>query len=370
MHSQSKPKPQRITPPITRQLSKSKNLSQKQTKSSQERKPNPNRKTTPPPLIRTSTPTESQFLYENPNSEISNSEPFLISISTPESQQTQDQQHPGMTHVQPTSSENNLLEEGMETNQSHQLSDSVTAINLSGILNKTVQDTRPKPNPTPTIQENEGFSFIEAKGKRLKSALIILAKASHHKTFMETCLMRNAPPRNMAVWVQPHIYHSNPQIEKQWRETLNEASLSLTNLLIKHYSKIIQTEQETIEEIKTEITDHLKHTTSRDLAITKWKHLSKQAEDEARKLAENLKETRENKLHRKRKRTESMSDMLPTKQRQQQPQQEPDALIKALTGLLNDYSKNDYTQQTQGEKGKEPYHGRGYPRKGGPPYTH
>ena len=42
--------------------------------------------------------------------------------------------------------------------------------------------------------EIEGQSFLQCRGKRLKSAFIILAKASHHKLFMETCLSRNTPP--------------------------------------------------------------------------------------------------------------------------------------------------------------------------------
>ena len=146
----------------------------------------------------------------------------------------------------PTRSESNLEDE-METtntnnpgNQTPELSDSVTAINLSGILNKIIQDLQAQPNTAPTLTailtrwEKESQLFIEAKGKRLKSALIIIAKASHHKAFMEACLTRNTAPRNMALWVQPHIYHSNPQIERQWRDTLHRASLDLTRTLTQH----------------------------------------------------------------------------------------------------------------------------------------
>lgn len=46
-----------------------------------------------------------------------------------------------------------------------------------------------------TQQSGDGTpSFVETMGKRLKATLIIIAKASHHKAFMETCLLRNTPP--------------------------------------------------------------------------------------------------------------------------------------------------------------------------------
>ena len=200
-----------------------------------------------------------------------------------------------MTEAEPTNSEANLLdEEGLlmetEGNQDH-LSDSVTQINLSGILNKTVQNI-PTPQESqieinkPT--ENNTSSFLETTGKNLKSSLIIMVKASHHKTFMETCLMRNSPPKNMSLWVQPHIYHSNSQVEKQWKDTLHQASLNLTSTLINHYAKIIKNEQENLENIKREISTYLSHlqASQKDETIARWKAISKQAVEEARKLGE------------------------------------------------------------------------------------
>ena len=359
MYSQLKPRPPRTTPPITRQGSKNRNLSH--------RRVQPTQTHSPPPLIRSSTPTEtlspsqteSQVLYEH-SQPLTN--PNIIQLSTPESQ---------MTQPLPTRSETNLLEENMEINQDP-LSDSVTEINLSGILNKTIL---PQPPSRKTMQfgmefETERTTFLDSKGKRLKSALIVIAKASHHKNFMETCLARRQPPKNMTLWVQPHIYHSNTQVEKQWRDTLKEAELSLTSTLIQHYSSIIEAEKQTLEIIKKEIAEYLKLQNPREEAIENWKKIRKQAEDEARKLSESLKETRINKLHRKRQRSDSMQNLVPEGQRQQL---NPNPLIQALHGFLNDYSKNEQPQQEHREyrgKGKEPAHGRGILRKGGPPSGH
>ena len=290
---QSKIKPQCTIPPITRQGSRSKTLSQMRAKLSQT--------SNPPPLIRTSTPTESlnlsltdnqsgsqsgsqpdsQYLYENTQTENTQTNYHIIPInlSTPPSQ---------MAQHQPTRSETNLLDENMDTNQD-QLSDSITNINLLGILNKTMQQP---PQPNSQIKEvNDRAPFLESRGKRLKAALIILAKSSHHKTFMETCMARHQPPKNMSLWVQPHIYHSNAQVEKHWRDTLHEAGLNLTSILIKHYASVIKAEQETIETIRKEVIDYIKQANPREEAIQTWKTLSKQAETEARQLSNTVKET-------------------------------------------------------------------------------
>ena len=78
-------------------------------------------------------------------------------------------------------------------------------------------------------------TFLEEKAKKLKASLTILAKASHHKSFMETCLNAKTPPRSMCLWVEPHIYHSTKEIENEWIDILTTASLKLLVTLIKHY---------------------------------------------------------------------------------------------------------------------------------------
>ena len=122
----------------------------------------------------------------------------------------------------------------------------------------------------------------------------------------------------MSLWVQPHIYHSDPEVERQWRDTLHQASLNLTTTLIEHYKKVIKNEQDELEKIKIEIANYLKHLTgtTRDEEIARWKQQSKTAEEEARKLSESLRESRDSKLFRKRKRTESMSNLVPNASKQ------------------------------------------------------
>ena len=104
------------------------------------------------------------------------------------------------------------------------LSDSIGKINLSGILNKTLEGTSEmlqllEEDEATTTNHNAipatGQTFDE-KLKKVKSSLIILAKASHHRIFMETCLKEKNPPRNMRLWVEPHIYHSTKEVEKEW----------------------------------------------------------------------------------------------------------------------------------------------------------
>lgn len=76
------------------------------------------------------------------------------------------------------------------------ISDSIGKANLSGILNKTLKGTSEmlkllKEEETTTASQTinpTDESFFEDKYKKLKALLIVLAKASHHRTFMETCL--------------------------------------------------------------------------------------------------------------------------------------------------------------------------------------
>ena len=82
-------------------------------------------------------------------------------------------------------SETNLLDINMEVDPS---SDSFIQINLSGILNKTIQSEGQYETPIDERLTQTTHS-IEGRTKRLKAALTIIVKASHHKAFMETCLM-------------------------------------------------------------------------------------------------------------------------------------------------------------------------------------
>ena len=167
--SHSKSKTTRTTPPITRQSSKTK-------------KDIPLHKGHPP----------LQIFYPNPNPVVvisyTKAHPQQIS-NNPLLYQLQANKPRKWPHAQPSRSETDLLDINMQVDP---LSDSVTQINLSGILNKTIQPESQRDSPVDDGPART--TFIETKGKRLKAALTIIAKASHHKTFMETCPMRNSPP--------------------------------------------------------------------------------------------------------------------------------------------------------------------------------
>ena len=99
-----------------------------------------------------------------------------------------------------------------------------------------------------------------------------------------------------------------------------------------------------------EIEEYLQNFTGscREDEIAKWREQSKTAEEEARKLSESLKESREAKLFRKRKRTDSQPNLmlstskqvlLPTPKQPHLQHNQPTDLIEALTGLINIYKK-------------------------------
>ena len=156
---------------------------------------------------------------------------------------------------------------------------------------------------------------------------------------------------------------------------------------------MITSERKTLDDIKQEITDYLKsieQTETRDSLKQSWKEITKRVEDEARQLSLSLKESRENKLHRKRGRANSQTD-LPTNKFTQRDDirsignnhppanptredtRDPNQFISALSDLLQQYKgqtdpKNlNPCPNSSKQRGKEPAHGRGYPRKMPPP---
>ena len=208
----------RISPPLTRQRSKH-SFNLRLASPSKER----SQRSAP---SQSDSRASSSFLYQ-PN-EQQTQESRLI-LSTPEETSM------NRRNTQPSRSGENLLDESISREGSPMdVSDSLGKVNLSGILNKTLEGTSEllklleeetiSTNQTTINQTDE--SFFEDKYKKLKSSLIVLVKASHHRTFMETCLNAKSPPRNMRLWVEPHIYHSK-EVEKEWRETLTTASLKL-----------------------------------------------------------------------------------------------------------------------------------------------
>lgn len=320
----------RPSPPITRQRLKHSFNLQIASQSKKQSQPGPSQIDSSP---------SSSFLYQ-PASQRN----LELQLTTPE-QSTMERT------TQPSRSDENLLEENMQTEQSPvDLSDSIGKINLSGILNKTLEGTSEmlkllEEEEATTTNHNAipatGQSYFDEKFKKVKSSLIILAKASHHRTFMETCLKGKNPPRNMRLWVEPHIYHSTREVEREWRDTLTTASLKLLATLIKHYTKVIEEEKQALEETLKEVTTKIKGTTNkeeRDTYAKLWRELRQNAQDEAKKVSEDLKGTRHKKLiQRKRKREQSQEELIPQPKR---------SFVEALTGFMQEYATKNNPQKT------------------------
>ena len=189
---------------------------------------------------------------------------------------------------------------------------------------------------------------------------------------MEVCLSAKTPPKSMRLWVEPHIYHTTVEVEKEWRDTLVSASLKLLATLIKHYTKVINDEKRKLEETLNEVTTQLKHTANKEQRETnakKWKALREIAQEEAKTISENLKELREKKTtQRKRRREPSQEDLTPQPKR---------SFVEALTGLMQQYTNKKQTQKNEegprnggrgsSSKGKGPANARSYAKKTWPP---
>ena len=111
------------------------------------------------------------------------------------------------------------------------------------------------------------------------------------------------------------------------------ASLKLLATLIKHYTKVIEEEKQTLEVTLKEVTTKIKETTNkeeRDTYAKIWKELRQNAQDKAKKISEGLKGIRQKKLiQRKRKREQSQEDLIPQAKR---------SFVEALTGFMQEYA--------------------------------
>ena len=354
--SKKPPKAKKGSPPITRQRSKHNQETATNTKELSESQ-------------------ESDFLYASPSQASQNTRP--ITLTTPESQKGSIGRESPRNLLTGTT---NQSEENMEMDE---LSSSACELNLSGILNQTMEgtsemlkllDEEDHVSTSKTQPNQTNLTLLDEKAKQLKASLIILAKASHHRTFMETCLHAKTPPRNMCLWVEPHIYHTSKETEKEWKDTLITASLKLLGTLVKHYSKIIEEEKDKLKTTIDTVTTYLKNITdkqTRDTETQNWKELKQAAEGEAKTIGENLREQRNKKLtQRKRKREKSMEDLTP------QPKK---SFVEALRGLMNEFRENKQTETEHTPKnenaprrgagnyatgrGKGPANGRSYVKK-------
>ena len=126
--------------------------------------------------------------------------------------------------------------------------------------------------------------------------------------------------------------------------------------------------KKTLKEVPTKI----KETTNkeeRDTYAKIWKELRQTAQDEAKKISEDLKGTRQKKpIQRKRKREQSQEDLIPLPKR---------SFVEALMGFMQEYAtkkqtpKNDDVPLNGGRnsssRGKGPMNRRNYTRKVVPP---
>lgn len=293
---------------------------------------------------------------------------------------------PGTSNVPETQQED--IQKNDSEMEIQLLSDSLEDLEISAFLETTIEGTSQlmanlsQPTQTQTQQDDlededeELMATILEKGKRLKASFIIMAKANHHKNFMETCLQNDKPPQSMTLWCKPHVYHTNSEVERQWRDTLHSASLKLVSILIKHHSKTVQTERKIMEEIQEEMKQtikNIKKPTIQLKAKQTWNQIVTAAKEETKTIQDDLKKTRENKLNpRKRRRPETEGDHDDRHEKAPKLEAQSD-ILQSLGNLFAQLQKNgqaprqpDHTYRE--ERRNYPYKGRGKDRANGREY--
>ena len=102
---------------------------------------------------------------------------------------------------------------------------------------------------------------------------------------METCL-KDKTHLETWLWVEPHIYHSTREAKREWRDTTASQTLSHPN----------QTQKNQRKNKLEETPQKLKKPQRRDTYAKLWRELRQNAQDETKKISEDLQGTRQKKL--------------------------------------------------------------------------
>ena len=105
------------------------------------------------------------------------------------------------------------------------------------------QDPTMDPAPSIASQAKELRAKILQNGKTLKQSLLDMATADHHRVVLRQAVRSRQIPRGLQPNTEPHIYKADPLVLSEWDQAQKELSIRLANILIKHYSKVIEFEQ-------------------------------------------------------------------------------------------------------------------------------
>eukprot|EP00731_Ephydatia_muelleri_P027557 Em0019g430a len=85
--------------------------------------------------------------------------------------------------------------------------------------------------------------------KELADTSFINQIASHHWTFLDSCIANKVYPLGMKAFVPCAVYKANDDLRKQWKVILNNTALELVEVCRKHYEKLINSSTDKINQL-------------------------------------------------------------------------------------------------------------------------
>ena len=232
----------------------------------------------------------------------------------------------------------------------------IPGINYSQLLNTTLPTTRDRlreleqsiivtrPSSNPKLNETLELT------KQLHQSLFVLAKASHHRLVMEEAFTEEQPPKglNISLKVSPNIYKGNDEVQKQFKEITEKASMKLVGVLYTHYSKVAKLEIENQKGLNLKFLALLEACTTTEekgTLQTKWDEAVTKSNKEVKDFMDKVKAKRDRKSQNPRKRPRASDDEMDTdspgpshpkarKTKGMPPTPETNEALQALKALL------------------------------------
>ena len=123
----------------------------------------------------------------------------------------------------------------------------VVEVEERGVTANRAEKERNYSGSTPPPKDELGST--EELLKELADTSFINQIASHHWTFLDSCIANNVYPLGMKVFVPCAVYKANDDLRKQWKVILNNTALELVDVCRKHYDKLINSSTDKINQL-------------------------------------------------------------------------------------------------------------------------
>ena len=117
-------------------------------------------------------------------------------------------------------------------------------------------------NPSPTTPDKvqQLKKEILEHSKEMKTSLLLMTKADHHRAALKESLRTNKFPKGLTVHIQPHILGPDPVVLAEWSTAHTDFTRTLIQTLIRHYEKLVKIEREKQDSQRKQMLERIEQT--------------------------------------------------------------------------------------------------------------